>query len=219
MKKLKLLLALILFTNLTFGQEIKYVDTEVLNIRSGAGTKYDVVDKISKGEKITVLSTQGKWTEIETENGQKGFVSSKFLSTSETDNKSKSTKDNSILNIIVIGFLLWLTYKGRNIISAIFGASKGSSGSTQKQKPVYKSSNSAVYRFRVKGNGTAGGVKYVEGMNIEVAVSGLGASNPFNNIVEKLFVQEFARKYNIEARHHSAIKMLYKRDRVDFERM
>ena len=27
----------------------------------------------------------------------------------------------------------------------------------------------AVYRFRIKGNGSAGGVKYTDGMNVEVA--------------------------------------------------
>lgn len=30
----------------------------------------------------------------------------------------------------------------------------------------------AVYRFRVKGSGSVGGVKYTDGMNVEVAVTG-----------------------------------------------
>jgi hypothetical protein len=81
-----------------------------------------------------------------------------------------------------------------------------------------QSGNSAVYRFRIKGNGSAGGVKYADGMNVEVAVTGLGSGgSPFNNIVEKKFVEEFARKYNIEPRFHSGIRMLFKRDSVDVE--
>jgi hypothetical protein len=74
----------------------------------------------------------------------------------------------------------------------------------------------AVYRFRIKGSGSAGGVKYTDGMNVEVAVTGLGSSgSPFNNIVEKLFVQEFAQKYNVEPRLESDIKMLFKSSRLD----
>lgn len=74
MKKTLLTFGLLLITILTFGQQTKYVDTEELNIRAGAGTKYEVVYKISQGQKVTVLSDQGKWSEIELENGQKGFV-------------------------------------------------------------------------------------------------------------------------------------------------
>ena len=74
----------------------------------------------------------------------------------------------------------------------------------------------AVYRFRIKGNGSAGGVKYTDGMNVEVAVTGLAASgSPFNNMVEKIFIQEFAQKYHVENRFHSGIKMLFKQDRLD----
>lgn len=142
MRKFFTTFGLFLITTLSFAQETKYVDTELLNVRSGAGTKYEVIDKISQGEKVIAYSTQGTWTEIELNNGTRGYVSTKFL----------------------------------------------------------------------------GGVQYVDGMNIEVAVSGLGAGgSPFNNIVEKLFVQEFARKYNVEPRFHSSIKSLFKRDRLDVD--
>jgi hypothetical protein len=76
----------------------------------------------------------------------------------------------------------------------------------------------AVYRFRVKGNGSTGVVKYTDGMNIEVADSqGRKGDNPFNTRVEKLFVQEFASKYNLKDDFSttSAIKAMFKRDRLD----
>ena len=77
-----------------------------------------------------------------------------------------------------------------------------------------------VYRFRVKGNGSTGGVKFTEGMNVEVAITGFGSnSSPFNNIVEKLFVKEFARKYNVEKRFVQNINGLFKRDRLDVEKL
>ena len=74
----------------------------------------------------------------------------------------------------------------------------------------------AVYKFRVKGNGTAGGIKYTEGMNIEVVDSSARkGANPWNTKVEKLFIQEFAQKYNVTIANSSGIKMLFKRERCD----
>lgn len=220
MKKTLLTFGLFLFTILTFGQQTKYVDTEELNIRAGAGTKYEVVDKISQGQKVTVLTEHGKWSEIELENGTKGFVSTKFLSETETASSSKkSDKKNSwIVYVLVIGFVLYGLKK-------LFGGSSSNSSSnrntsTNRQEVRRKSGNSAVYRFRIKGSGSAGGFQYADGMNVEVAVKGLGANgSPFNNIVEKLFVQEIARKYNVEPRFHSGIKMMFKRDKLDVEIM
>jgi uncharacterized protein YraI len=220
MKKTLLTFGLLLITILTFGQQTKYVDTEELNIRAGAGTKYEVVDKISQGQKVTVLTEHGKWSEIELENGTKGFVSTKFLSETETSSSSKkSEKKNSWIGyVLVIGFVLYGLKK-------LFGGSSSNSSSnrntsTNRQEVRRKSGNSAVYRFRIKGSGSAGGFQYADGMNVEVAVKGLGANgSPFNNIVEKLFVQEIARKYNVEPRFHSGIKMMFKRDKLDVEIM
>ena len=220
MKKQILTFGLLLITFLTFGQQTKYVNTEELNIRAGAGTKYEVVDKISQGQKVTVLTEHGKWSEIELENGTKGFVSTKFLSETETSSSSKkSEKKNSWIGyVLVIGFVLYGLKK-------LFGSSSSNSSSnrntsTNRQEVRRKSGNSAVYRFRIKGSGSAGGFQYADGMNVEVAVKGLGANgSPFNNIVEKLFVQEIARKYNVEPRFHSGIKMMFKRDKLDVEIM
>ena len=220
MKKQILTFGLLLITFLTFGQQTKYVDTEELNIRAGAGTKYEVVDKISQGQKVTVLTEHGKWSEIELENGTKGFVSTKFLSETETSSSSKkSEKKNSWIGyVLVIGFVLYGLKK-------LFGSSSSNSSSnrntsTNRQEVRRKSGNSAVYRFRIKGSGSAGGFQYADGMNVEVAVKGLGANgSPFNNIVEKLFVQEIARKYNVEPRFHSGIKMMFKRVKLDVEIM
>lgn len=220
MKKPTLTLVFLLFAFLTFGQQTKYVDTEELNIRAGAGTKYEVVDKISQGQKVTVLTEHGKWSEIELENGTKGFVSTKFLSDTETSSSPKnSDKKNSWIGyVLVIGFVLYGLKK-------LFGGSSSNSSSqrstpTNRQEVRRKSGNSAVYRFRIKGSGSAGGFQYADGMNVEVAVKGLGANgSPFNNIVEKLFIQEIARKYNVEPRFHSGIKMLFKRDSLDVEIM
>jgi uncharacterized protein YgiM (DUF1202 family) len=130
MKKTLLTFGLLLITILTFGQQTKYVDTEELNIRAGAGTKYEVVNKISQGQKVTVLTEHGKWSEIELENGTKGFVSTKFLSDSQTSSSSKgSDKKNSWIGyVLVIGFVLYGLKK-------LFGGSSSSSSSSTRREP------------------------------------------------------------------------------------
>lgn len=227
MKNIITLTTLIFLTFQVFGQDYKQVNTETLNVREGAGKEYNVVGQVNKGDNVTALSESGSWTQIETETGLTGFVATKYLS-SETgeQHENNDKKESSWFGIlIVLGVIGYGLYKIKNFFSGLFSGSSTSSGSqrstpTKKQEVRRKSSNSAVYRFRIKGNGSAGGFKYVDGMNVEVAVSGLGAGgSPFNNIVEKLFVQEIARKYNVEPRFHSGIKMLFKRDSVDVEIM
>jgi hypothetical protein len=223
MKRRFTFVLLIMTIYLANSQEFRYVNASELNVREGAGKNYNVITKVYKNEKVTVISEEEKWSVIETENGTKGFVSTKFLSNSTSESNGISNIGDIILKIFVYGFLFFLIYKLRNVIYAIFGPRKGNSSSSQRQnhnkkQELNKSSrNNAVFRYRIKGNGTAGGVKYVDGMNIEVAVSGIGAESPFNNMVEKLFIQEFARKYNIEPRFHTGIKMLYNRQYLDVE--
>lgn len=214
----------LLLTFQVFGQDYKYVNTETLNIREGAGKEYNVVGQVNKGDKVNALSESGSWTQIETETGLTGFVATKYLGSTADEPKSSDKKDSSWVNILVVlGIVGYGLYKIKNFFSGLFGGSSSSSqrSSTPRTQEVRrKSSNSAVYRFRIKGSGSAGGFKYADGMNVEVAVTGLGANgSPFNNIVEKLFVQEIARKYNVDPRHHSGIKMLFKRDSLDVEIM
>ena len=134
MKKTLLTFGLLLITILIFGQQTKYVDTEELNIRAGAGTKYEVVNKISQGQKVTVLTEHGKWSEIELENGTKGFVSTKFLSDSQTSSSSKgSDKKNSWIGfVLVIGFVLY------GLKKLFGGSSSNPSNSSQRNssKPI-----------------------------------------------------------------------------------
>jgi uncharacterized protein YraI len=130
MKKLIATFGLLLFTALTFGQETKYVNTEELNVRSGAGSKYDVVQKLSRGDKIIVVSTEGKWSEVELPNGTKGYVSSKFLSDSSSSKSPTSSKKSPWVGyLLLIGFIIY----GLNKVFKFFGGSSSSSSSSQRQ--------------------------------------------------------------------------------------
>ena len=51
--------------------------TEV-RIRSGAGTNTDILGYFEKGEQVTILEVQEKWSKVQRSNGQIGWVSNDF---------------------------------------------------------------------------------------------------------------------------------------------
>jgi hypothetical protein len=179
------------------------------------------------------LETVNTWIKIELATGDIGYVSTEFLSeplkeeTSQSTDKRSSSWFGTIFIIVSVIVLfnaarktLFSTSKGS--ASRVTSGTKSQSKSQTTRNPIRSNkSNGVVYRYRIKGNGTAGGFKYVEGMNVEIAVKGLGASSgsPFNTITEELFIQEISRKYNVEPRFQSGIKMLFKHDRLDVEIM
>ena len=127
----KKLLYLTLFLNiLVFSQKTQYVNTELLNVRSGAGKNFEVVEKIPHGEKLNIISTNGNWSEVQLENGTKGYVNSKFLSDKQNSKNSKKNDSSwPIFLILGIAFLSWL-----------FGGSKSKTSSNNsnhsKPKPI-----------------------------------------------------------------------------------
>lgn len=90
-----------------FSQEARYINTELLNVRIGPGKNYEVLDTAPKGEKVTVLSASGNWTQIQMDSGIKGFVSSKFLVTDAPISK-RTKKDSSIWWKAILGTIGFL---------------------------------------------------------------------------------------------------------------
>ncbi|MGL5693270.1 MAG: N-acetylmuramoyl-L-alanine amidase, partial [Peptostreptococcaceae bacterium] len=69
------------------------VTADALNVRSGAGTNYDKIGTLKKGEKVTILSTSKGWHKIEMSGGKTGWVSSDYIkigSTSEEDSNDNN---------------------------------------------------------------------------------------------------------------------------------
>ena len=62
----------------------KEVNATSLNIRSGSGTNYSIIGKLSKGSKIDVISESNGWSKIDY-NGKVGYVSSQYLSDIQDD--------------------------------------------------------------------------------------------------------------------------------------
>ncbi|WP_434797186.1 SH3 domain-containing protein [Terrisporobacter vanillatitrophus] len=78
----------------------KYVNTTVLNFRSGPSTSYSVLGTLSSGTKIEVISTSNGWSKIKYDN-QTGYVSSQYLSSSAPESSSTTIKyvNTSTLNV------------------------------------------------------------------------------------------------------------------------
>ncbi|WP_369900037.1 SH3 domain-containing protein [Bacillus manliponensis] len=71
-----------------------HVNTNALNVRSGAGTNYGVIGALSKGIKVTVLSEQNGWSKIHY-NGKTGYISSQYLSKTPASGESNTGNHTS----------------------------------------------------------------------------------------------------------------------------
>ena len=102
--------AFLLFSFLTFSQTKSTVNTELLNVRSGAGTKYDVVGQIKLNEKVIEIYKSGNWSEIKTDEFQ-GFVSSKYISPINGKSKNEEDDDSIFSWLIALGIIGLLLLK------------------------------------------------------------------------------------------------------------
>ena len=50
------------------------VNTPSLNVRSGPGTSYSVIFKVSRGDRLEVLEQNGKWIRVKSPDGQEGWT-------------------------------------------------------------------------------------------------------------------------------------------------
>ena len=62
-----------------------YLTTADVEIRSGPGTKYEIVTTIPKGIKVNVVGREGNWLKVESKQGNKpGYISEKYARPLET---------------------------------------------------------------------------------------------------------------------------------------
>ena len=80
-------------------KETKEVNTDTLNVRSGAGTAHSIVGKLYKGNQVGVYSDSNGWSKIDF-NGKVAYVSSEYLKSisttpSQPDNDNAETPDTT----------------------------------------------------------------------------------------------------------------------------
>ena len=146
MRTYLLIVLLILSAQFAYGQS--YVATQDINVRKGAGTKYEIIGVISSGPPIEVLDSNGKWSKINYQ-GTEGYISTKFLQTTTAENVStinSGTPASSIklkawliLGVIVLLLLFRTT---RRLLVRIFKlvlpeTARNFTGSSTQSKQVY----------------------------------------------------------------------------------
>lgn len=79
------------FIKETYGAA-KYVNLSYgsLNVRKGDGTEYSIKDSLNKGERVIELWTKGSWSYVLYDGNEKGFVSTKYLSSYKVEDVSYS---------------------------------------------------------------------------------------------------------------------------------
>ena len=68
------------------------VTTDVLNVRSGAGTNYSIMSKVYKGDALEVVGSSNGWYNVKLSNGKIGWVSGDYLSISSSSTNTESKK-------------------------------------------------------------------------------------------------------------------------------
>lgn len=84
----------------SYGSKVKYVNNSTLNVRSGPGTNYDVVDKVYQGDKVEVAFESGEWSRVQIPNGRNGYVFSAYLSNTNLSSVNTNTykPNNTVKN-------------------------------------------------------------------------------------------------------------------------
>lgn len=128
--KLLFSFSLTLLTFQIFGQGLYKVISTELNIRVSPDKNSDVIGKLQYNEEVEVNSLENGWCNITMSNGQKGYVTEKYLTSVNSSSNSKSKDDSSSTG----AFLLVLVFLG--VIGYSKYSSKSSSSKIQEPKPL-----------------------------------------------------------------------------------
>ena len=79
MRNLIMTVVFLLLTVSLVQAKMMSVDGTKVNLRSGPGTKYRVLWELGRGFPIKVMSQKGEWCKVQDFEGDKGWVSKKFL--------------------------------------------------------------------------------------------------------------------------------------------
>ena len=61
-------------------EDMLAVDSEILNLREGPGTEYEVIEVLERYAVIKVIAVDGEWLQVKViESGNYGFVNVKYV--------------------------------------------------------------------------------------------------------------------------------------------
>ena len=120
-----LLIALLVLAG-QFASGQSYITSQDINVRKGAGTKYEIIGVITSGTTVEVLGSTGKWSKINYQGGE-GYISTKFLQTTSSENISADNSNNSASStnlkawlIVGVIILLLMFRTTRRLLAGIF---------------------------------------------------------------------------------------------------
>ena len=71
-----------LFASAASAQDVGWVRGEIrLNLRSGPGTQYKILEGVQTGDEMKVLSRNESWTQVQTTEGKTGWIPAGYLDT------------------------------------------------------------------------------------------------------------------------------------------
>ncbi|EAQ49601.1 SH3 domain-containing protein [Leeuwenhoekiella blandensis] len=135
---MKYIFTLFLFLNSIFAlcQTEFIVNTELLNVRSGPSTDYEVVGQVKLNQKVLEISKSGNWSKIQVDDLQ-GYVSAKYITAVDANSQSKDNEDGDTFIgwLIALGIIGYIIIKAKNFLSNLFGGSKSSSRPSRNYAP------------------------------------------------------------------------------------
>lgn len=134
---MKYIFTLVFFTSsfFLFSQAEFIVNTELLNVRSGPSTDYEVIGQIELDQRIIEVSKSGSWSEIQADN-LRGYVSSKYITRLKNDENEEEDDSSFIGALIILGIIGYVIYRIKNFFSSLFG------GGTKSSRPMKRKSSS-----------------------------------------------------------------------------
>lgn len=90
---------IMLYSGQAFAATQITVNTEILNVRSDAGTNFSKVASVSQGDVFTVLQEKNGWYKIVMPNGVSGWISKDYVLTQTGLYPEKVTVDSGLVNI------------------------------------------------------------------------------------------------------------------------
>ena len=101
-----------------------------LNLRTGAGLDFEIIDQLRPGEEVTVIGSEGDWYEVIVPE-KKGYVHGDYLELIE------KAEQNSELDLAMLIHLMGMMFDGNTGFESIFGGLFGTDTETEDGKPPF----------------------------------------------------------------------------------
>lgn len=103
-----------------------------LNLRTGAGLDFEIIDQLRPGEEVTVIGSEGDWYEVIVPE-KKGYVHSDYLELIET------AEQNSEIDLAMLIHLMGMMFDGSTGFESILGGLFGTTTDTETEndKPPF----------------------------------------------------------------------------------